>query len=167
MRITESKLRRIIREELDETHDQVISRMLDMDLRTFDQSEEGWRSLPPDLQIDALRAYIEGPLRRPARPSKSGKHGDKNVTIWHLGQALAIRGDPGDKAQAVQWMKRCKMKRCKSPYDVQWNNYVDATIAFLEDNKTAFEVHASGENYNSETLEQLRDGWGASYSQAY
>ena len=166
MRITESKLRRIIREELDETHDQAISRMLDMDLWTFDQSEEGWRSLPEDLQIDALRAYIEGPLRRPARPSKSGKHGDKNTTIWHLGQALAIRGDPGDKAQAVRWMKLCK-KRSKSPYNNQWNNYVDATIAFLEDNKAAFEEHASGENRNSETLEQLRSRWGASYSQAY
>ena len=133
-----------------------------MDLWTFDQTQEGWRSLPKDLQIDALRAYIEGPLRLPARPSKSGKHGDKNTTIWHLGQALAIRGGPGDKAQAVRWMKSCK-----NPDDDQRNNYVDATIAFLEDNKTAFEVHASGENYNSETLEQLRDGWGASYSQAY
>ena len=160
--MTESKLRQLIREELDETHDQAISRMLDMDLWTFDQSPEGWRSLPKDLQIDALRAYIEGPLRLPARPSKSGKHGDKNTTIWHLGQALAIRGDPGDKAQAVQWMKLCK-----KPDDDQWNNYVDATIAFLKDNRTAFEEHASGENYNSETLERLRSRWGDSYSQAY
>ena len=160
--MTESKLRQLIREELDETHNQAISRMLDMDLWTFDQSPEGWRSLPKDLQIDALRAYIEGPLRLPARPSKSGKHGDKNTTIWHLGQALAIRGDPGDKAQAVQWMKLCK-----KPDDDQWNNYVDATIAFLKDNRTAFEEHASGENYNSETLERLRSRWGDSYSQAY
>ena len=162
MRITESQLRRIIREELDETHDQVISRMLDMDLWTFDQTQEGWRSLPKDLQIDAIKAYVEGPLRLPARPSKSGEHGDKNTTIWHLGQALAIRGDPGNKAQAVRWMKRCK-----NPDDDQWNNYVDATIAFLEDNRAAFEEHASGENYNSKTLERLRDGWGDSYSQAY
>ena len=166
MRMTESKLRRIIREELDETHDQVISRMLDMDLWTFDQGTEGWQSLPKDLQIDALRAYIEGPLRRPARPSKSGKRGDKNTTIWHLGQVLAIRGGPGDKAQAVRWMKRSK-KRSKNPDNDQWNNYVDATIAFLEDNKAAFEKHASGENYNRKTLEQLRSRWGASYSQAY
>ena len=162
MRITESKLRRIVREELDETHDQVISRMLNMDLWTFDQTQEGWRSLPPDLQIDALRAYVEGPLRLSARPSKSGKHGDKNTTIWHLGQALAIRGGPGDRAQAVRWMKRCK-----NHDDDQWNNYVDATIAFLEDNRAAFEKHASGENYNSSTLERLRSGWGTSYSQAY
>ena len=160
--MTESKLRQLIREALDEAHDHDISRMLDMDLWTFDQSPEGWWSLPKDLQIDALRAYIEGPLRLPARPSKSGKHGDKNTTIWHLGQALAIRGDPGDKAQAVQWMKLCK-----KPDDDQWNNYVDATIAFLKDNRTAFEEHASGENYNSETLERLRSRWGDSYSQAY
>ena len=164
--MTESKLRQLIREELDETHNQAISRMLDMDLWTFDQSEEGWQSLPPDLQIDALRAYIEGPLRLPARPSKSGKHGDKNTTIWHLGQALAIRGDPGDKAQAVTWMKLCK-KRRKKPDNDQWNNYVDATIAFLEDDREAFKTHASGKNYNSETLERLRSRWGDSYSQAY
>ena len=164
MRITEVQLRRIIREELDETHDQVISRMLDMDHWTFDQSkEEGYQSLPTlDLQIDALRAYIKGPLRLPARPSKSGEHGDKNTTIWHLGQTLAIRGGPGDKAQAVE-----VMERCKSPDDDQWNNYVDATIAFLKGDRKAFKKHAMGENYNSETLERLRDGWGKSYSQAY
>ena len=162
MRITEGQLRRIIREGLDETHDHAISKMLDMDLWTFDQTQEGWRSLPKDLQIDALRAYIEGPRRLPARPSKSGKHGDKNTTIWHLGQALAIRGDPGDKAQAVRWMKRSK-----NPDDDQWDNYIDATIAFLEDDRTAFEEHASGENYNSSTLERLRSGWGEPYSQAY
>ena len=157
--MTESKLRRIIREELDETHDHAISKMLDMDPWTFDQSkEEGYQSLPTlDLQIDALRAYIEGPL-----PSKSGEHGDKNIIIWHLGQALAIRGGPGDKAQAVE-----VMERCDETDDDQWNNYVDATIAFLEDNRTAFEEHAKGENYNSETLERLRSGWGKSYSQAY
>ena len=59
------------------------------------------------------------------------------------------------------------MKCCKSPDDDQWNNYVDATIAFLEDDRAAFEEHASGENYNSSTLERLRSGWGKSYSQAY
>lgn len=162
MKITEGQLRRIIREELNETHDHAISKMLDMDPWTFDQTQEGWRSLPRDLQIDALRAYADGPLRRPARPSKNGKHVDKNTIIWHLGQALAIRGGPGDRAQAVQLMKLCK-----NPDDGQWNDYVDATIAFLEDNRSAFEEHASGENYNSSTLERLRDGWGKSYSQAY
>ena len=162
MRMTESRLRRIIREELDETHDKAIRKMLKMDLWTFDQSPKGWRSLPKDLQIDALRAYIDGPLRLPARPSPSGEHGDKNTTIWHLGQVLAIRGGPGDKAQAVE-----VMKLCNETDDDQWNNYVDATIAFLEDNRTAFEEHAKGENYNSETLKRLRDGWGKSYSQAY
>lgn len=162
MKITESKLRRMVREELNETHDRAVSRMLDMDSWTFDQTQEGWRSLPRDLQIDALRAYIEGPLRRPARPSRDGKRGDKNTIIWHLGQALALRGGPGDRAQAVRWMKGCK-----SPDDDQWNDYVDATIAFLEGDRAAFEEHASGENYNSSTLERLRDGWGKSYSQAY
>ena len=133
-----------------------------MDLWTFDQGTEGWQSLPKDLQIDALRAYIEGPLRRPARPSKSGEHGDKNTTIWHLGQALAIRGGPGDKAQAVE-----VMERCNSTEDDQWNNYVDATIAFLKDDRVAFKKHASGENRNSETLERLRVGWGKSYGEVY
>ena len=163
MKITESKLRQLIREELDETHDQAISRMLDMDLWTFDQTQEGWRSLPKDLQIDALRAYIDGPLRLPARPSKSGELGDKNTTIWHLGQALAIRGGPGDKVQAVKVMKRCN----DVEDDDQWNNYVNATIAFLKGDGKAFEKHASGKNYNSSTLERLRNGWGKSYSQAY
>ena len=162
MRITEGALHRIIKEGLDKDHDHAVSRMLDMDSWTFDQTPAGWRSLPPELQIDAIKAYIEGPLRRPARPSKSGKQVDKSTIIWHLGQVLAIRGDPGDKAQAVRWMKRSK-----NPDDDQWNNYIDATIAFLEDDRTAFEEHASGENYNSFTLGRLRSGWGEPYSQAY
>jgi hypothetical protein len=162
MRITESTLRRIIRETLDETHDHTISALLDMDPWTFDQTQEGWRSLPQDLQIDALSAYVEGPLRRPARSSKSGKHVDKSTITWHLGQILATRGDPGDKAQAVGLMKRSLKDD-----DSQWNDYVEATIAFLEDDRAAFEEHASGENYNGDVLERLRHGWGKLYSQVY
>jgi len=51
--------------------------------------------------------------------------------------------------------------------DQEWNRYVNATIAFLENNRTAFEEHASGKNYNSSTLDRLRDGWGKSYKEAY
>ena len=165
MRITEVQLRRIIREELDETHDQVISRMLDMDHWTFDQSkEEGYQSLPTlDLQIDALRAYVKGPMEsKNLKKIPKGKFHDPKTIIWHLGQALAIRGGPGDKAQAVGWMKRCD-----ETDDDQWNNYVDATIAFLEGDWEAFKKHASVENRDPVTLERLRKGWGKSYSQAY
>ena len=163
MRITESKLWRIIREELDEAHDHDISRMLDMDPWTFDQAQEGWRSLPRELQIDAIKAYISGPLEGwLIKPSRSGKHVGRSTIIWHLGQALAIRGGPGDGVGAVGWMKRCK-----DPEDSQWNNYVDATIAFLESDRAAFEENAMGENDNSSTLERLRVGWGKSYGEVY
>ena len=159
--MTESKLRQLIREALDEAHDHDISRMLDMDPWTFDQTQEGWRSLPRELQIDAIKAYISGPLEGwLIKPSRSGKHVGRSTIIWHLGQALAIRGGPGDGVGAVGWMKRCK-----DPEDSQWNNYVDATIAFLESDRAAFEEHAMGENYNSSTLERLRVGWGRSYGE--
>ena len=114
-------------------------------------------------KIDAIKAYISGPLEGwLIKPSRSGKHVGRSTIIWHLGQALAIRGGPGDGVGAVGWMKRCK-----DPEDSQWNNYVDATIAFLESDRAAFEENAMGENDNSSTLERLRVGWGKSYGEVY
>ena len=71
-RMTESRLRRIIREEL-ENGDDPIDRMMELDPWTFDQDERlGWRSLPADEQIKALRSYIEGPAPGMKKRSPGG-----------------------------------------------------------------------------------------------
>ena len=162
MRITESQLRRIIKEELD-SNVETIQRMLRLDPWTFDQTPAGWSSLPADMQIDAMRAYVEGPLTGPQKTkAPPGRTLDPRTIIWHLGQVLAMRDQPGDRKEAIGWM----MKSLKSA-DRQWNDYVKATIAFLSGDRESFDKHSAGENYNSNVLDRLRDGWGRSYSEVY
>jgi hypothetical protein len=161
MKITESTLRRIIREELD-SGDDPISKMLELDPWTFDQDPAtGWRSLPADEQIKALRSYIEGPAPGMKKKHPDGKRVDKNTMTWHLGQALAMKGKV---EEAISWMEQSLTDADDDP---QWNRYIKATIAFLEDDRTAFEEHASGDNYNSSTLDRLRAGLGKPYKEVY
>jgi hypothetical protein len=161
MRITEGQLRRIIREELD-SGDDTIGRMMELDPWTFDQDAElGWRSLPAEDQVEALRAYIEGPAPGMKKKHPDGKRVDKNTITWHLGQALAMKGKV---EEAISWMEQSLTDADDDP---QWNRYIKATIAFLEDDRTAFEEHASGNNYNSSTLDRLRAGLGKPYKEVY
>jgi len=61
VKITKRELLQIIRESIEAVNDD-IEKMIEMDPWTFDQTTEGWRSLPRDLQIAALRAYVERTL---------------------------------------------------------------------------------------------------------
>lgn len=159
MRIAEGQLRRIIREELD-SGDDTIDRMMELDPWTFDQDAElGWRSLPADDQVEALKAYIEGPAPGKKKKHPGGKLLNKGTMTWHLGQALAMKGERED---AVSWMGRSMEHG-----DPQWNRYVRATIAFLMGDRPEFERQGRSENYNSSTLDRLRAGWGREYRDAY
>ena len=136
--------------------------MMELDPWTFDQDETlGWRSLPADKQIKALKSYIEGPAPGMKKKRLDGKHVDKNTITWHLGQALAMKGKV---EEAISWMNQSLTDDDDDP---QWNRYIKATIAFLEDDRTAFEEHASGDNYNSSTLHRLRAGLGKPYKEVY
>ena len=139
-----------------------IDQMLELDPWTFDQTESGWRSLSPNLQIKALRAYVaknlEGGKAIPPLPSKILS---PFIIFWHLGQALALR-QPGDNKEAIDWMLRSL-----DPDDLQWNDYVKATIAFLEDDRVSFDKHSRGENNNRSTLDRLKEKWGRPYNEAY
>jgi len=164
VKITESKLRRIIREELENGGDP-IDRMMELDPWTFDQDEKmGWQSLPADKQIKALKSYIEGPAPGMKKKSPDGKRVDKNTITWHLGQALAMKGKV---EEAISWMNQSLADADDDPQWTQWNRYIKATIAFLEDDRTAFEEHASGDNPNRSTLDRLRAGLGKPYKEVY
>lgn len=164
MKMTETNLRRLIRETLISEGRKRIQRMLKLDPWTFDQDKSlGWLSLPPDQQIDAMRRYIEGPLKSGQHPEiPKGKYFDLYTLPWHLGQALAIRDQPGDKDEAIDWMEKSR-----DTSDTQWNSYVNATIAFLNNDIASFEKHSEDENYNKDILDRLRKGWGRPYKEAY
>ena len=148
---------------LNEGSEEQLEKMLQLDPWTFDQTQQGWRSLPTeDQKIDAIRAYLSDPNSGKDKEFPGGKVLNKGIITWHLGQILAIRDNPGDKEEAIKWMKQSE-----EPDDPQWNNYVNATIAFLNNDRESFDEFAKGENYNSSNLEGLRDGWGKSYKEAY
>lgn len=141
----------------------VIDEMMELDPWTFDQTESGWRSLPPDLQIEALRAYVAKNLKggKLIKAQLPGKALSPGILFWHLGQALALR-QSGGNTEAIDWMQ-CSL----DPEDPQWNDYAKATIAFLEDDRVSFDKHSQGDNNNKSTLDRLKERWGRTYSEAY
>ena len=59
------------------------------------------------------------------------------------------------------------MKESKDLTDPEWNEYVDATIAFLQNDRKKFIELTQKENYNKETLERLSRNFGKPYEVAY
>ena len=101
--------------------------LLSLDEQSFDQDLSngggGWRKIAnvPGCEIaaaDLLAAY------RVAHPSSS------STLTWHEGQ---MRASAGDYSQAIPLLESAK----KAPLQDKtgWNAYVDATVAFLEENK--------------------------------
>lgn len=174
MKITEAGLRQIIRSTLIEAqsnkkNSSKISSLLKLDPWTFDQTDRGWRSLPQDEQINALRAYLttDDPRAGKNKEIPKGKLLDPTSITWHLAQALALRDHDGqgnitDRDEAVRWMRQSM-----NPADPQWCSYVSATIAFLQGDRAAFDKHRRGENYNGATLNRLAQGWGKPYRDVY
>lgn len=133
--------------------------MLAMDPWSFDQTSQGWRSLPLNQQASILKLYIDrhiknGKFKNPAFNEKI----DPSVLIWHLGQILAFLNK---NAIAIKYMLMSKNS------DSDWNNYVDATVAFIKRDKKAFDKINIQLNNNSETLTRLRNNWGKLYRNAY
>lgn len=131
---------------------------------TFDQdTRQGWRATrDPKQQIASILAYLRryalSPGRwRPETP-KGGYSILPSILIFHVGQIWA---ELGNTAEAV------KVFSLTRTGDRQWNNYVQATIAFLNRDQANFERYAAPENYNGPTLARLRQHWGQPYATAY
>jgi hypothetical protein len=133
--------------------------MLAMDPWTFDQTSQGWRSLPLDQQARILKLYIDQHVKN--GKFKNQAHNEKidpSVLIWHLGQVLAFLNK---NAIAIKYMLMSRNS------DSDWNNYVDATVAFIKKDKKAFDKIKIELNNNSEALIRLRDNWAKMYRDAY
>lgn len=125
--------------------------MYGMDFHTFDQSNKGWRSLPPKEHSRAISGYI-----RKNRKNLKPEH--LSILNWHLGQSYAVQGN---YKKAIRHMGKSRND------DEQWNKYVNASIAFINKDKNEFDRHSSGENFNRETLDRLDQNFGKSYREAY
>lgn len=111
---------------------------------------------------DLIIAYIE-------------KNNDKrNSLVWHVAQQRALQDDT---VEAIKYARLAILKSedfSKSP--LRWNDFVLATIAFLEKDRGAFDLHKAqvdsaketyfGNALNAKLLEKLSLNFGHNYKDA-
>ena len=101
--------------------------MMAMDFNTFDQtSGSGWRMVADMLgcalvAADLIRDYID--LHSP----------NERIIVFHEAQ---MRAKGGQTARAIELFRQTREAEGQSSF-FGWNQYVDATIAFLEGDKEA------------------------------
>lgn len=129
--------------------------MMELSPFEFDQTGKGWRSLEdPALQVLAIKEYID-----------KYKEDDFYTRLlnFHLGQALAMRNlDENDKIYAVHHMRLSLEEN-----NGEWNDYVNATIAFLEKNREELDKYVGKQNYNDHIIDRLRKNFDKEYRDAY
>lgn len=129
--------------------------MIELTPFEFDQTGMGWRSLEdPALQVLAIKEYID-------------KYNEDEFYIrllnFHLGQVLALRNlDENDIIYAIH-----HMKLSLSETDGEWNDYVNATIAFLEKNRENLNKYVGKQNYNDSVIHRLHINFDKEYKDAY
>ncbi len=98
---------------------------MSLSLRDFDQDpRDGWRLVARDplcreTAADLIKRYRE-------------MHGPSSMLYWHEGQ---LRASLGERRRAIRLFKRSRGPAAKD--DIGWNHYVDATIAFLKQDRPA------------------------------
>lgn len=103
--------------------------MLARPLEDFDQGDAGWRSLDKE-GCEAVVADAIGSYREQNREALAGQ--DTSTLIWHEGQLRAAAGQT-DAAIALMLQGRDEESDAIQPY-------VDASIAFLRQDRPALEA---------------------------
>lgn len=146
-----------------------------LDPYCFDQSDRGWRSLNKNSKIirvikKYINKYIDGRSFNdfvPPNEVNDLMHTGYPITLlfWHLGQFYAFENK---KKKAIKYMLLSKRFDEDGEH---WNRYVDATIAFLKQDKEAFNLaldySEKDENYNLHVLDSLDRNFDKKYKQAY
>lgn len=145
---------------------------LKLSYEKFDQSNDGWRPLIVNhghliLCFAQATKLIENYLLKyPSIPERQ-----KTILYFHAGQNSA---DNGNKKEAMNFMRKALLTQT-APQSLYWNNYVNATIAFLNDDKKSL-LHyqkimsQSPENTNNNFLIFIHSfvtNFGKPYIEAY
>jgi hypothetical protein len=109
---------------------------LNMPYQQFDQTHgQGWRiygeevdchRAAADLIIDYV-LYSRAPLNAD----------NLRILRWHAGQMLAQAGEEG---QALEFFRASYEPPDAPPRQIDWNSYVDATVAFITKDRPALET---------------------------
>lgn len=116
----------------EESQDQCLNqsereRLLNLDEKAFDQdtSGGGWRAIASKTGCEIAAADLIRDYRE--------RHGlKKTIIFWHEGQMRAVGND---YTAAIRLFE--KSRKPKDQNVAGWNEYVDASIAFLEKDKLA------------------------------
>jgi hypothetical protein len=138
---------------------------LELDYQTFDQTpDSGFRTLAADCPQQA-GDLLEAWMQRNGEPSHSLR--------WHLAQTRAEAGQTTEAITAAR-----ASLRPNEPQDAafRWNDYVQAVIAFLQNDRERFDQHRNnvaagveahqGNGMNLKLLDQLGAGFGKGYREA-
>jgi hypothetical protein len=104
------------------------SQLMSLDQHSFDQDMNGgWRAVAKKdgclvAAADLIRDYRE-----------THSSGFTSILFWHEGQ---LRAEAGDYPGAIVLFQRSRLPADTSP---GWNEYVDATIAFLNKDRPSFD----------------------------
>lgn len=106
-----------------------LGRLLELDTHTFDQSfdGQGWRRIGHHEGCEAAAADILEAYILFSRPYSDGFD---HTVKWHAGQ---LRASAGETDRAIAIFKGTYDRLNEDDIDaVEWNLYVDATLAFLQ-----------------------------------
>jgi hypothetical protein len=136
----------------------------------FDQTMDGgWRTVAHEGNYRAAARMIERYLER--YPDLEA--GQQRILHFHAGQMLAFEGD---YPSAIRHLNCSYEDPERSDSPVRWNDYVHATIAFLENDRPSLlryrESIASGPMFegripNLHVADRLIEKFGEPYSKAY
>ncbi|MCA8893147.1 MAG: hypothetical protein KDA56_15320 [Hyphomonas sp.] len=153
-----------------------------MDYWTFDQMPEGLQSVSdkPGCELaaaDLVRGY-HASLRAKGEPVshtfpegevRFSDNGEVTLLYWHEGQIRAMHG----QSRAALCLFRRSIKPEEQSFG-GWNEYVRATIAFIEGNRSALEAERANlvakvpaDNLNLGVVDGLIACFGRSYANAY
>ena len=136
-----------------------VDSLMALDFEAFDQDMQGgWRYYANQKRFAAAASLIQIYLDRNTGISEF----EREVMFWHAGQMLAI---DGQEERAIPLMEK---SRKKEDDFMLWNPYLDATIAFLNKDRPAFDknlkaVAAISNNPNLPLLELLGKHFDKSY----
>ncbi|MCX2718456.1 hypothetical protein [Lentiprolixibacter aurantiacus] len=138
-----------------------IDSLMSLDFQEFDQDMQGgWRYYGNKMQFDLAASLIKTYLEQHPEIKKN----EAEVMRWHAGQMYAMAGE---NELAIPLMESSR----KEEDLMRWNEYLDATVAFLKKDRKTFDenikaVASFANNPNLRLLKILEANFDKSYREA-
>lgn len=138
-----------------------IDSLMTLDFQAFDQDMQGgWRYYGNKMQFGTAASLIKTYLEQHPEIEEN----KAEIMRWHAGQMYAMAGE---NELAIPLMESSR----KEEDFMRWNEYLDATVAFLKKDRKAFDenikaVASFSNNQNLRLLQILEANFDKSYREA-